>query len=349
MLDDRTVDLIHGWLDGSLDDAGFAELQVTLAESPEARSRFWDEVRFHSDLHEAVKTHFAAPATFAPPAMPAPPEADRARPSRHSWIGGIVRRHGAFLAGGMALLAGGCGLGSVATSLSFAYGGWSAQRAENVVLVHEDFESPPAPRHDFVPRSPGYWSGDITAVVAAEQGVTPKAGEKMLRFVATAPSGESPAFNSASEIWRLVDLHQVREQLGLGDSDADLSLEFTATFNGVAPSPGRRPDCFIKAIATDADSPAARSLWLHSGLQGARESDPAGVYVLAEQKELIDADPGSWQRLTISLRAPARARTLMLYCVVSDTSDAARDSESRLEGQYIDSIQLSAQPLPAAP
>lgn len=345
MLEPRTIDLIHAWMDNTLDDAGFAELEATLAESPEARSRFWEEVHLHSDLHEAFKTRLAIPAAAepvdcGPPRHPVPRGQSVA--ARAGW------RHGAAIVGAVALVAGGCGLGSVATSLSLAYAGWSPARLEGITLMHEAFEAEPYPRHDFVPTAPGYWSGDVTSIVKAEQGVRPKAGRQMLRFVETSPANQSPAFNSASEIWRLVDLDAARKQMGVDHDDVDLALELTATFNGVAASPGRQPQCLIKAIATDASIPSARSLWLKSGLEGARQSDPAGVYVLAEQQESLDDDPGSWQRLTITLRAPARARWLMLYCVASDTSDAAREADVRLEGQYIDEIRLSGQPLPAA-
>ena len=347
MLEPRTTDLIQAWMDGGLDDAGFAELEATLAASPEARGRFWEEVRLHSDLYEAFKTRLAVPADPVSAAKSGSLAEQRGSPvvasvARRLW------RHGAAIVGAAALVAGGCGIGSVATSLSLAYAGWSPARLERVVILEEGFEDGPAPRPDFVPTSPGYWSGDVTAVVGAEQGVRPKAGRQMLRFVATAPADQSPAFNSASELWRLVDLRDVRRQLGEAGEGVDLSLELTATFNGIAASAGREPQGTLKAIATDASAPFVRSLWLHSGLQGARQSDPAGVFVLAEQQAAIDTDPGSWQRVTITLRAPARARWLMLYCVASDTSNAARDSDVRLEGQYIDDIRLTAQPLPAA-
>ena len=51
MLEDRTIRLIHGWLDASLDDGEFVELEATLSESAEARRRFWHEADFHTDLH----------------------------------------------------------------------------------------------------------------------------------------------------------------------------------------------------------------------------------------------------------------------------------------------------------
>ena len=344
MLEDRTIRLIHGWLDTSLDDGEFVELEATLSESPEARRRFWHEADFHSDLHEAFKSHLRAmPATTLPDHAKQAVSAGH-RPSFGTRLGNILRRHGALAAGMVALVAGGCGLGSMATSLSLAYAGMLSPRNEPVTIVREGFEAPPHPRHDFVPLSPGHWSGDITKVVGPEQGVTPRSGEAMLRFVDTAPSGESAELASASEIWRLVDLADVREQLGHTEGRGDISLEFTAAFNGVAAAAGRTPKCVTRAIATDAVPPVAGSNWHRLLLAQARESDPVGLCVLAEQIETLDQLPASWQRLTVTLRAPASARWLILYCAVGDGSDVALRSPVRLEGQYVDDIRLRASP-----
>lgn len=343
MLEDRTIRLIHGWLDASLDDGEFVELEATLSESPEARRRFWHEADFHSDLHEAFKSQLRTmPATALPDHAEQALSAGR-RPSAITRFGDILRRHGAVVAGVAALVAGGCGLGSMATSLSLAYAGMLSPGNVPVTILREGFEAPPHPRHDFVPHSPGHWSGDITSVVGPEQGVTPRLGQEMLRFVGTAPSGESAELGSASEIWRLVDLVDVRRQLGIADGRGDVTLEFTAAFNGVVASPGRTPKCLIRAIATDKASPAAGSSW-SSVLTRAREEDPEGVHVLAEQIESFDQAPDSWQRLTVTLRAPSSARWLILYCAAIDGSDTARRSNVRLEGQYVDEIRLKASP-----
>ena len=344
MLEDRTIHLIHGWLDGSLDDEGFAALEAILAESPEARGRFWREASFHSELHEAFKSQLRTTAKTAHPdgaedAFPA-----RRRPSFGSRRGDVLRRRGALVAGVVALFAGGCGLGSMATSFSLAYAGILSARHEPMTVMKEGFEAPPHPRHDFLPLSPGYWSGDITSVVGPEQGVKPRAGQSMLRFVDTAPNGESSELASASEIWRLVDLAEVRQQLGLANGRGDIALEFTAAFNGVAAAAGRTPKCVTRAIAADAVPPVAGSNWHRSLLAQARESDPVGLCVLAEQIEMLDQVPASWQRLTVTLRAPASARWLILYCAVSDSSDVALQSPVRLEGQYVDDIRLRASP-----
>lgn len=334
MLEDRTIELIHGWLDGSLNDAGFAELEATLAESAEARDRFWTEVRLHGELHQAIKAGFSTVAAVA--AQPAA-----------SWpmaFGAALRRHAAWFAGAAALVAGGCGLGSVATSLSLAYAGLLPVRPQPVVVIDEGFESEPHPLHTALPRSPGYWSGDVTAVVGAENGVRPERGRGMLRFDGTGPAGESDAAGSASEIWRLVDLAAIRRQLGISGDHAGFTLKLEASFNGVAPSAGRRPRCLLKAIATDATWPTSHSIWLRSGLTSARSDDPSIVYVLAEQSAWLDPDPASWQRMTITLHAPPTAGSLMLYCVMSDTTDAAAAAEHRFEGQYVDAIRLTMTP-----
>lgn len=339
MLEDRTLELIHGWLDDSLDEAGFAELEALLAESAEARDRFWTEVRFHSEVHQAIKARFSTVVAVA------------SRPTA-GWpagLGSVLRRHAPWLAGAAALVAGGCGLGSVATSLSLAYAGLLPVRPQAVVVIDEDFEAEPHPLPTALPQSPGYWSGDVTEVVGVEKGVSPKRGRCMLRFDGTGPAGESDISGSASEIWRLVDLTALRRQLGITGDHVGLTLKLEASFNGVTPSEGRRPRCLVKALATDAAWPASRSIWLQSGLTSARADDPSIVYVLAEQSEWLDADPASWQQMTITLHAPPTVGSLMLYCVMSDTTDAAGTSKRRFEGQYVDAIRLLVTPSGESP
>lgn len=343
MIEDRTIRLIHSWLDGALNDEEFAELEATLAESPKVRSRFWEEVDFHSVLHEAFKTQpRVLAATVSPEKVDRDVSSSRSKLSFGKRLVDLIRGRVALVAGMVALFAGGCGM---AASLSFAYAGILSARNEPMTVLKEGFETPPHPRHDFVPPSPGYWSGDITSVVRAEQGVKPRSGEAMLRFVDTAPIGESSELASASEVWRLVDLAEVRQQLGMAAGRGDISLEFTAAFNGVAATTGRTPKCVIRALATDTAPPVTGSRWHLSLLARARESDPAGLYVLAEQIEPLDQTPSSWQRSVVSLRAPPSAHWLILYCAATDSSDAARNAPDRLEGQYVDDIRLSAFPI----
>ncbi len=128
-----------------------------------------------------------------------------------------------------------------------------------------------------------------------------------------------------------------------------LTLKLEVSFNGVTPSEGRRPRCLVKALATDAAWPASRSIWLQSDLTSARADDPSIVYVLAEQSEWLDADPASWQQMTMTLHAPPVVGSLMLYCVISDTTDAAGTSKRRFEGQYVDGIRLLVTPSGESP
>ena len=47
--------LIESWLNGTLDDAQFAELEAELLESAAARDAFWDRAAFHGVLSEAAR------------------------------------------------------------------------------------------------------------------------------------------------------------------------------------------------------------------------------------------------------------------------------------------------------
>ena len=63
--------LIEAWLNGTLDDAQFAELEAELLESAAARDAFWDRAAFHGVLSEAARLAWGGETEEQPTSGPA--------------------------------------------------------------------------------------------------------------------------------------------------------------------------------------------------------------------------------------------------------------------------------------
>lgn len=343
-LNDRHGDLIDAWLDATLDDAGLAELEGLLLESAEARQDFWQRAAIHGLLREAAKMAYAARvpddagghaagshgpgrgAGHANPALArgAPPPAGNSR----------FRFQRGLLLGAVAVLVGGCGLGSGATSIVLAYSGLLSRVIKPLMVHEEGFEHPPAPAHDYLPTELNVWGGDETKVVGAESQIVPRSGRSMLRFVSSHPQGMHYE-GKASEVWRVLDLDQLR-QLGAAN---DLQVEITAFFNGVVPPGVPRAGCLVGAIATDVQPAELGERW--RTLFDAAEVATTRI-AIGQRSSVIDGDPATWQRLSASVTVPAEARYLVLYCLASTRPADQAHADA---AEYIDDITVTVSPI----
>ena len=324
-MNDRTNHLIEAWLDGAIDDVELAELEVALLESIDVRHEFWRRAALHGMLHEAAKIEFAADESPAGAASRPARKALPFRTGRRSWLRGSI-------AAGMALLVvSGCGIGSVVTSLAFAYSGLLG-RVQQAIVVHEEgFEHPPAPEQRHVPDRLDVWSGDETVVVGAEYGIVPRSGERMLKFLSPRPLG-AVYRGLASEIWRVIDLEEVRAAAGT----RDVRIDFSACFNGCQRG-GEPRQCWISAIATDKHPLDLGNDWEQQF--DAAQKNP-GAVATAQARERIDADPDTWQRVSVAVTAPEGARYLLLHCLTEYRADEDADVATRC-GQYVDDIDIA--------
>jgi hypothetical protein len=334
MTNDRQAALIEAWLDATLDDAGLAELETLLLESAEARQDFWERAAIHGLVREAAKMAFAPPVPEDPAATPAgnspPSRAPAVATVRTSppWL-----RRGLWL-GAAAVLVGGCGIGSAATSMAIAYSGLLTRTVAPQIVHDEGFEHPPAPAPHYLPTEFDVWGGDETEVVSADRGVVPRSGRKMLRFVSSHPSGMAYEGN-ASEIWRVLDLDELRRLEGAHE----LRVEIAAFFNGVVPPGVARAGCLVGAIATDVQPAVLGERWRTLFDAAAVASTRIAI---GQRSSVIDDDPATWQRLSASVTVPAEARYLVLYCLAS-TRPA--DQAHAGAAEYIDDITVTVSPV----
>lgn len=326
MMPDRLAHLIEAWLNGTIDDVELAELEVALLESLEVRHEFWRRAAVHGMLHEAAKLEFAA--GDAPELSPGPPKfaTPPLRAGRAAWL------RGGIALGTALLVVGGCGLGSVVTSLAFAYSGLLGRTPPGVVVHHEGFEQPPAPERRNLPDRLDVWGGDESLVVGPEHGIVPQSGDKMLKFLSSRPENATYEGNAA-EIWRILDLDAVRVAAGSRDVRVDVS----ACFNGCSTTGGPR-QCWISAIATDTHPRDLGPDW--RAQFEAAQKNPVAV-ATAQARERIDADPATWQRFAVTVTAPEGARYLLLHCLTEYRPTEDADVADRC-GQYVDDIEVLA-------
>jgi hypothetical protein len=353
----RVATLVDRWLDDAISADEIAEMESALLESSVARRTFWRRAGLHGLLHEAARITFGG--FVEPPAEVAETVAasgcEVADPCRGEKTG--TRQPSQFnsgwwrprvLAACCLLLVGGGGLGSLVTSLATAHAGRVAAEGSGAITVlAEGFESPPAPAEDYLPTTLDSWGGDETRVVGRGEWNTkrmlPRSGQSMLRFVSGHPRGRDYA-GIASEIWRFVDLDELRAIAG----SKDIRIELSAWFNSVEPAEGCVPLCGLRAIATHLGPGDVKdTLWLNNDVLGdpdaAMERPPS--MAAAESKDRLDVDPASWQPLTVVLSLPPGSpRYLLVHCYALDRSAAAASAAERLPGQYVDDISLTVEP-----
>jgi hypothetical protein len=342
-----------------------AEMEQQLLESSVARRDFWRRAALHGLLHEAARVAFAEAPPLPGHAATVSVSAEKALPLVTESVG-LGRRASAWqvtdqlaafgrgrwfwpgaVAAACLLLVGGVGIGSLLTTLAVAHAGRTTpDGVEPFPVLVEGFELPPAPLADYLPNTTDCWSGDETRVVGRDawddSRMLPHTGEHMLQFVSGHPRGESYP-GVASEIWRFIDLEQMRALAG----SREIRVELSAWFNGTPSPESPRRLCGLKVIATQhAPGQVDQSTWLKQ-VEGANpDAAVAGSrpVAAAETNEELDEDPASWQRVAVVVAVPAHARYLLLHCYARGRTESAFTSGECGPGQYIDDIALTVEP-----
>jgi hypothetical protein len=315
--DGRIGTLIERWLDRVIEPDELVEMEAALRESSQVRTEFWDRSLLHGLLFEAAKTTFGLSA-------PRRPAAAKASRIAFPWLANLV--------GGVALLVGGCGIGSLAVS----YAGWGANHGIETVVCSEGFESGRGPERKFLPTSLDQWGGDQTVVVGEERGVRPRSGERMLRFVA--PQSTVDSGQNVCEIWRYIDIEDLRAAAGAGPLRAVVS----AFFNDADAENGPTAFHGLSVVVTDCDP---RTLdgqqWV--GLISKAALRPEAM-AAAQVRERFDGSRKTWQRVSASVTVPEKARYLVVHCFAELRRPNVPQIEARARGRYVDDITIGVEP-----
>jgi hypothetical protein len=176
------------------------------------------------------------------------------------------------------------------------------------------------------PDSFARWSGDLSAIVEEQHGVTPAEGKRMLRFLCTRPDRPS-SDTAASDQWQLVDLRRFRKAIDAGR----LEVFGSCVVNRIVGSEFTDSDFSYRIYAFDGE--------LIGWPDRIDRAELCSIQGLVES----DADPLSWQPLTVRLRVPTGTQFLAID--VSAVENKRNDADfPELDGHYVDAVNLVIEP-----
>lgn len=210
--------------DGRLTPEEHAELQERLRTDAEARRLWFLHQDVEDGLHALAQEDGAVDVTAG---FAANGVADLA-----AHVPGVLAaraRRGWLQWRPLTAAAAGLVLGLFSASVVFAYavprvGPW-AERVLALPLADAGFEEEAAPAAQGVPVRFGLWSGDFTESSVAQQGVVPKEGRRMLRFLRadSAVSSAAAEKRSSGNLYQVVDMRAWREEIADGQAVVDWS------------------------------------------------------------------------------------------------------------------------------
>jgi hypothetical protein len=219
--------------------------------------------------------------------------------------------------------------GMFCTSVVFAYAKPKSSVAVTRLLPLEDadFESGLQVPARGIPARAGVWSGDFSRVVVAENGITPKHGQRMLRFLRSdnelLPQNER---SYVGEVAQVIDLRPMRAEL-LG---AEQLVEVSAQFNSIAAPPGDTYEFAVKAAAFRGDIADAPRLWEDREASASRSN----------RSVVADPDGGKWQRVAAPLVVPPDADFLVIECAVVFKGPQVERGAAEFPGHYVDQVEV---------
>lgn len=319
---EHELDLLHGYLSGTISDAEFGRLQSLLRESPEARAQLRDLSMVDAKFQEMAAADPEILGLLTAPAV---------RPLRGSW----------FTWRPLTAAAAGLAIGLFSASMVWGYVVPYAMRA--ITLVQESFESGPAPSVSGMPVEPGRWSGDFSEIVGEFRGVKPAQGRKMLRFIRADYEGKPARDGYVADLFRIIDLRG--SDLDVARGDACISVE--ARFRSLPESDRGRLRCGVTVYALDALPEAGERhdffLKRRDGvlIDGVGASN-AGPTILATAARHENLATDSWQVTRSELRVPPGTRYFMIHLHESLMDPQGRQSPQPVEfaGLFVDDIRV---------
>ncbi|MGB3119313.1 MAG: hypothetical protein WBE58_10860 [Verrucomicrobiales bacterium] len=307
--DHERLELIRQYIDGSATPEAMQSLQDHLRNDPEFRRLF---ARYAS-LDSALGDGRLAGVPLARTASPTRQQ------SSFKWLNWRP----------IAAATAGIVFGMFCTSVVFAY---ALPKSPVVVskalpLADADFESGTQVPAQGIPAHAGAWSGDFSRVVAAENGIKPKHGQRMLRILRSdnelSPKIERSYVGSVAQV---IDLRPLRAQL----SGAEQLVEVSAQFNSIPTPPGPQYEFAVKAAAFRGDISDAPRIW---------EDHEASVS-RSTRSVVADSDGRTWQPMAVALTVPPDADFLVIECAVVRKGGPSAQGVAEFPGHYVDQVEV---------
>lgn len=312
------LDLIHQFLNGTLSQEAMPHLQSLLRESAEARKMLRDLSTVDTKLHDLAATNRVTLQLLTPP----PFNAEKANAAR-TRLGGFFKRPLTAAAAGLAF-------GLLSASVAWAY---SSPRIQPFIkqmleVANAGFENDATPLAEGVPTRYGVWSGDHAELTGSQQGVTPREGQRMFRFLRSdsiRPSDNRGPFNG--NIYQVIDIRAWHEAI----SDGTAMVDWSAWFNSVPDSAGGPMKFMTSVWAFSGDTGILPRNWAEKLYQEIAYSSRTVV---------ADEDREGWQRTAGSMIVPPDTDFLVIELKAIPTGPGLTNGVVVFNGQYADDVQL---------
>jgi hypothetical protein len=312
------VETLERWKDGTLAGADLERLNQAL-ESADFRTRLVDTWLLDHSLpgilaRHSIQAHLPAPGT-----------------SRRVLRNPLLKTFGAAAAG---LLLG-------LFSASYVFGKAAFPHRKVVPLLNESFESGPTPGQNGIPVMPNRWSGDISRLVDAQQGVQPNSGKRMLQLCRADYEGKHPGFSYSADVYRIVPIP--KGLTGLGET----SVTCEAQCSSVPFAEAKRYGISLILCALDALPDSAEpGAWKPGSAQPEPHPSENAELVSASARRSLSLDPRgmTWQPLRLEMKLPAGTRYLLISFHLADHQAGRNPRESgatEFSGHFLDSIQVN--------
>ena len=184
--------------------------------------------------------------------------------------------------------------------------------------------------HRGIPLHPGAWGGDFSRITGREQGIVPKDGRHMLRFLRSDFEGEVSQWSYRGNVFQVVDLRPWNDLF----RDGRARVELTAGFNAV-PSQADEEFRFgaqLFALEKPPEEIGASfsSTWLYQ--QQVAASGQRSVWA--------DDDPATWQVVDTELKIPPQTQFLVVHVEVARIRPARSAQPVEFAGHYVDAVEL---------
>ncbi|MEY2598763.1 MAG: hypothetical protein RLZZ142_1022 [Verrucomicrobiota bacterium] len=331
--------LLEGYVRGDLSEGELRQLEVRLAEDPEARRRFRRWMRLDANLNrvaaEDSECRVRAAWRGAGGGLGAEFEGVLGRADG----GAVVARKRSFWAAWSRpfwAAAAGLVFGLSGASALWAYAGSSVAGIwESVIgLVAEDFERPGMALGVGFPREFGQWSGDTAAVVEARGGVLPLSGRRMLRLVRTDYPGEASPRSRSSNEMMVLDLREHAEWIASGRAWLQARASFRVS--GLLPEESVSAGLDVFGYAEDPRERGARS-W------STLREEHLGM---AAKRRPMKADASRWETVQAGMDLPPDTRFVLIHLVVSNNRPAHEEGGVEFSGAYVDDVSVQLRKAP---
>jgi hypothetical protein len=222
--------------------------------------------------------------------------------------------------------AAGIAFGMFCSSLVFGFVGQHGVK-KTLLAVHEpSFEDAQMSLAKGFPVTASLWAGDVSKVVPAENGVTPKDGHHMLRLETTA-YGRSVLFPRLYQIIALPpsgsELREIEVSASFASADPSSSPYYTVRAYAVNEAPERLgPDWFARHWFIERDE------------------------FIASAETGFENPPGNakWQSIGLRMQVPGNARCLVVFLGVKNQANSQASKPHYLDAVEVSSVEASSIP-----